>query len=104
MRSTSSCRARPRARRSVTTGCVSRHSSCSRRTTPNDGVTVTTVFIRHRVADFDTWKAAFDEHGTVRREHGLVDNGLLRDEDDANMVTIQMDTDDTARARAFLSS
>ena len=65
---------------------------------------MTTVFIRHRVADYDAWKAAFDEHGSVRREHGLVDNGLLRDEDDANMVTIQLDTDDSARAREFLAS
>jgi hypothetical protein len=65
---------------------------------------MTTVFIRHRVADYDAWKAAFDGHGSVRRDYGLVDNGLLRDEDDANMVTIQMDTDDTARAREFLSS
>jgi hypothetical protein len=65
---------------------------------------MTTVFVRHRVADYDVWKAAFDEHGSVRREYGLVDNGLLRDEDDANMVTIQLDTDDSARAREFLGS
>jgi hypothetical protein len=65
---------------------------------------MTTVFVRHRVADYDVWKAAFDEHGSVRREYGLVDNGLLRDEDDANMVTIQFDTDDSARAREFLAS
>ena len=65
---------------------------------------MTTVFIRHRVADYDAWKAAFDDHGSVRREHGLVDNGLLRDEDDANMVTIQLDTDDSGRAREFLAS
>jgi hypothetical protein len=65
---------------------------------------VSSVFIRHRVADFDAWKAAFDEHGTARREHGLADTSLLRDEDDANMVTIVMSTDDTARAREFLGS
>jgi hypothetical protein len=65
---------------------------------------MTTVFVRHRVADYDAWKAAFDEHGSVRREYGLVDNGLLRDEDDANMVTIQLDTDDSGRAREFLAS
>ena len=62
------------------------------------------VFIRHRVADFDTWKVAFDEHGALRREHGLADASLLRDDDDANMVTIVMNTDDAARAREFLAS
>ena len=45
-----------------------------------------------------------DRHGAARRDHGLVDSGLLRDEDDANMVTILMSTDDTARAREFLAS
>jgi hypothetical protein len=65
---------------------------------------MSSIIIRHRVADFDVWKAAFDEHGTVRRDYGLVDTGLLRDEDDANMVTILLSTDDTARAREFLAS
>jgi hypothetical protein len=65
---------------------------------------MSSVIIRHRVEDFDVWKPVFDEHGAARREHGLVDTGLLRDEEDANMVTILMSTDDTARAREFLSS
>jgi hypothetical protein len=65
---------------------------------------MSSVFIRHQVADFDTWKAAFDEHGSTRRDHGLADTSLLRDEDDANMVTIVMSTDDPAQARAFLGS
>jgi hypothetical protein len=65
---------------------------------------MSSIFIRHRVADFDAWKTAFDEHGSVRRDHGLVDTSLLRDEDDANMVTIVLSTDDTTRAREFLAS
>ena len=56
------------------------------------------------MADFDAWKVAFDEHGSVRRDHGLVDTALLRDEDDDGMVTILMSTDDTARAREFFAS
>ena len=62
------------------------------------------VFIRHRVADFDTWKVAFDDHGATRRDHGLTDAGLLRDDDDDSMVTIVMNTEDAARAREFLAS
>jgi len=65
---------------------------------------MSTVIIRHRVADFDAWKPVFDEHGAVRREHGLQDASLLRDEDDPNTVTILLTTDDTAGAREFLSS
>jgi hypothetical protein len=65
---------------------------------------MSTIIIRHRVADFDAWKAAFDEHAAVRSDHGLADSGLLRDEDDANTVTILLSSDDTARAREFLAS
>ncbi len=65
---------------------------------------MSSVFIRHRVADFDVWKSAYDEHGGARREHGLADSSLLRDEDDGNMVTIVLAADDSGRARDFLSS
>ena len=65
---------------------------------------MSTVFIRHTVEDFDTWKTIYDEHGTVRREHGLTDTGLLRDEGDANTVTIILSAQDSTRAREFLGS
>ena len=65
---------------------------------------MSSVFIRHRVADFDAWKVAFDDHGTIRRDHGLADASLLRDEDDASMVTIVLKADDIARARELLAS
>ena len=65
---------------------------------------MSSIIVRHRVADFDVWRTAFDGHGTVRREYGLADGSVLRDEEDANMVTIVLNTDDTARAREFLAS
>lgn len=65
---------------------------------------MSTVFVRHQVADFDTWKPGYDEHGTVRREYGLGDAGLYRDADDPNNVTILLTTDDVARAHEFIAS
>jgi hypothetical protein len=65
---------------------------------------VSSIIIRHRVADFDVWKSAYDENGTVRRDYGLSDTGLLRDEGDDSMVTILLSTNDTGRAREFLAS
>jgi hypothetical protein len=56
------------------------------------------------VADYDAWKPVFDDHGSARREAGLTDSALLRDDDDPNMITILMSTDDTVRAREFLAS
>jgi hypothetical protein len=63
-----------------------------------------TVFVRHQVANFDTWKPGFDEHGSVRREFGLTDAGLYRDAEDQNSVTILLTTDDLGRAREFVES
>jgi hypothetical protein len=65
---------------------------------------MSTVFIRHTVTDYDAWKAVFDEHESVRREHGLANAGLHRDDEDANTVTILLNADDAARAREFLGS
>ena len=63
-----------------------------------------TVFVRHDVADFDTWKPGFDEHGAVRREYGLTDVGLYREVENGNSVTIVLTTDDVGRAREFIAS
>ena len=65
---------------------------------------MTTLFVRHRVADYDVWKPGYDEHGAVRRDYGLADAGLYRDVDDANTVTIVLTTDDVGRAQEFLTS
>lgn len=65
---------------------------------------MSTVFVRHKVADYDAWKPGFDEHGAVRREHGLTDAGLYRAADDPNDVTILLTTDDVARAQEFIAS
>ena len=65
---------------------------------------MSTIFVRHDVADFDAWKPGFDEHGAVRREYGLTDAGVYRDDENANSVTIVLTTDDVGRAREFLGS
>jgi hypothetical protein len=65
---------------------------------------MSTIFVRHDVADFDTWKPGFDDHGSVRREYGLTDAGLYRDDENPNSVTILLTTDDVARAREFIGS
>ena len=65
---------------------------------------MSSIIVRHRVADFDKWKAAYDEHGPTRREYGLTDVSLLRDTDDPNAVTILFGASDPARTQAFVSS
>ena len=59
--------------------------------------------VAHRVADFDTWKPVFDEHGTSRKAHGAVGHRVLRRSDDPNTVTVLTEFRDRAQAEAFLA-
>lgn len=65
---------------------------------------MSTIFVRHQVADYDTWKPGYDDHQRTRREYGLTDAGLYRGVEEPNDVTIVLTTDDLARAREFLDS
>lgn len=47
-----------------------------------------TMIVKHRVADFETWKIVFDRMETARRAHGWEGHIVLRDAADPNQVTI----------------
>jgi hypothetical protein len=49
------------------------------------------VIERFRVAEFDTWKAAFDDHVDSRIRHGAIGHRVLRDEDNPNAVTVVLE-------------
>ena len=60
-----------------------------------------TVAVRHRVADFDAWKVAYDEHGTVRKELGTTGDTVLRDAADPNEVLVLTTWPSLREAKAF---
>lgn len=62
---------------------------------------MTTVAVRHRVADFDTWKAGYDEHGAARKELGCTGDMLLRDAADPNAILVLTFWPTPADAQAF---
>ena len=59
------------------------------------------VLVRHQVADYDTWKAAFDQDEGARREAGIVGHHINRAEDDPNLVSIYLALTDLDQAKAF---
>jgi hypothetical protein len=63
-----------------------------------------TIIVRHRVADFDTWKTAYNEHNTMREQYGINDVSLHRDADDPSMVSVILKADDLDKAREFAAS
>ncbi len=62
------------------------------------------AFIRHRIADFDTWKTAYRAHASARAMAGLKELRFLRDVDDPNQVTLFFAVDDMDVARKFCDS
>ncbi len=62
------------------------------------------MFIKHRVSDFDAWKPIFDEHEATRRETSVTGHSVHRDVDDPNVVIIAFRVTDLTRARAFAES
>lgn len=47
-----------------------------------------TMIIKHRVANFEAWKAVFDDMKPLRVRHGWISTRVLRDATDPNLVTI----------------
>lgn len=62
---------------------------------------MTTVAVRHKVADFDAWRTVFDEHGAVRKSHGTTGETVLRDNEDPSEVLVLTYWPSIAEARAF---
>ena len=62
------------------------------------------VLIRHKVRDFNTWKAGYDAHRQKRTEAGLSEKHLLRSTEDGNEVVALLEVKDLKRAQAFASS
>jgi hypothetical protein len=62
------------------------------------------MLVRHKVQDFEVWKAGFDAHLPNRLEAGLTDKKLLRGADDTNEVILLFKAADLDCAKAFSES
>lgn len=71
---------------------------------PDNPLPPAAVVIRSRVADFDTWLAAFDSNEDVRRAAGILGHHINRADDDQNDISTYMALSDLEKAKAFSSS
>jgi quinol monooxygenase YgiN len=62
------------------------------------------LIVRHRVANFDTWKKVFDEMIETRRAHGWLSTIVYRDAADPNVVTIVNRVKDLDGAKRYGAS
>jgi hypothetical protein len=62
------------------------------------------LLISHRVADYGTWKKAFDEHKAARIEASCLGHHINRGADDPNIVYIYCPATDANKVKAFIDS
>ena len=59
------------------------------------------VLVRHQVADYDRWKAVFDEDEAARRAAGFLGHHINRAEDDPNLISLYLAFTDLEQAKAM---
>jgi hypothetical protein len=62
------------------------------------------VLIRHQVADFPSWKQAYDAHAAARNAAGLKEERLLHNVDKKNEVVLLFSASDLKKAKEFGAS
>jgi heme-degrading monooxygenase HmoA len=62
------------------------------------------ILIRHKVADYQRWKPAFDAHGATRKAGGSKGARLLRSAEDPNEIVILLEWESLEKAREFAQS
>jgi quinol monooxygenase YgiN len=67
-------------------------------------MTSTIAVIRHSVADFDTWKTAYDGFAPVQAEHGVRAHQVLRSTENPNDIVVTHTFDSPEAAREFFTT
>jgi len=62
------------------------------------------VLVRHKVADYNRWKEAFDSHLNVRKRGGETGCRIFHTVDDPREVVLFLDWDGIETARKFMNS
>jgi quinol monooxygenase YgiN len=62
------------------------------------------VLVRHKVADFNRWKEAFDTHVIARKRAGEVSFHVFHNLDDAHDIFLLLDWASADEARTFMNS
>jgi heme-degrading monooxygenase HmoA len=66
-------------------------------------MTSTISLVRHRVADFDAWKKAYDDFAPIQAEHGVHGHQVLRSIANPNDVIVTHTFDSLEAANAFFA-
>ncbi len=63
-----------------------------------------TMFVKHKVGDYKTWKPGYDELGPVRKQKGVTAASVHRDANDPNTIIVTHQFKDMDAAADFAGS
>ncbi len=63
-----------------------------------------TLFIKHKVSDYRTWKPIYDGLGSVRKQKGVTAASVHRDAKDTNTIIVTQQFKDMDAATGFAGS
>ena len=63
-----------------------------------------TMFIRHRVADFNSWHRVYEDVESMQKAGGVIAEAVYQATNDPNEVTVTHDFAGEAEARSFAES
>ncbi len=63
-----------------------------------------TLFVKHEVDDFGTWKQAYDDFDAERESMGVIGHGIYQAEGNPNNVTIYHHFESMEAAKIFMGS
>ena len=59
------------------------------------------LFVRHKVQDFDTWKGVYDGAAQLIKDNGVIADSVHRSLDDPNSIIVYHQFADTAALEGF---
>jgi hypothetical protein len=61
------------------------------------------MIVRHKIKDYSTWKAVFDESEDLRKDYGFKGGYICRGETDPNDLFVVLECESLSRAREFMA-
>jgi len=65
---------------------------------------MTTMFVRHTVSNYDTWRKAYDEFASIQNAKGVTSQAVYQAIDNPNDITVTHEFASVQVAQAFVSS
>jgi len=62
------------------------------------------LLVKHKVEDYNKWKAAFDDHASYRSENGSKGGKVFRNANDPNELFVLLEWDSIQNAQKFAQS